>query len=196
MHVRVRAHPALLTPRQNLLELDGQFARGLGNLEHLAHGPDLKTFGNLNINFAQRRSNLCFAVNVYAKVLTKVLEQDVGAVPANLKAEFSKTAKHLRGTLSMARGGHDVDSAGSQFFICVADKTHLDGQYSIFGTTVLGMDVADRIVHGQKRSGAGQGAPVHPVVILKVEILEGTDGLTGEEAAAWEALPADRKSVK
>ncbi len=61
-----------------------------------------------------------------------------------LKAEFSKM-KHKRGVLSMARSAHP-DSAGSQFFICVADTPWLDGQYTVFGEVVSGLDVVDRIV--------------------------------------------------
>jgi peptidyl-prolyl cis-trans isomerase B (cyclophilin B) len=45
----------------------------------------------------------------------------------------------------MARAGHP-DSAGSQFFICVADASFLDRKYSVFGEVVSGMDVADKIV--------------------------------------------------
>ena len=45
----------------------------------------------------------------------------------------------------MARS-QDPDSAGSQFFICVADAPSLNGKYSVFGEVVLGMDVADKIV--------------------------------------------------
>jgi peptidyl-prolyl cis-trans isomerase B (cyclophilin B) len=66
----------------------------------------------------------------------------------NLKAEFNKK-KHKRGIVSMARSGHP-DSAGSQFFICVADASYLDGQYTVFGEVVSGMDVVDKIV-SQKR---------------------------------------------
>jgi peptidyl-prolyl cis-trans isomerase B (cyclophilin B) len=62
----------------------------------------------------------------------------------NVKAEFSKTP-HKRGTLSMARSAHP-DSAGSQFFICVADAPFLDGKYTVFGEVVTGMEVADKIV--------------------------------------------------
>jgi peptidyl-prolyl cis-trans isomerase B (cyclophilin B) len=61
----------------------------------------------------------------------------------SLKAEFSDR-HHQRGTLSMARS-RDPDSAGSQFFICVADAPHLDGQYTVFGEVVSGMDVVDKI---------------------------------------------------
>jgi len=68
----------------------------------------------------------------------------------NLKAEFNKKS-HKRGTLSMARSRHP-DSAGSQFFICVADAPHLNGQYTVFGEVIHGMDVADKIV-SQQRDG-------------------------------------------
>ena len=49
----------------------------------------------------------------------------------------------------MARAGHP-DSAGSQFFICVADAPFLDGEYTIFGEVVEGMDVVDKIVSQPK----------------------------------------------
>jgi cyclophilin family peptidyl-prolyl cis-trans isomerase len=62
-----------------------------------------------------------------------------------VKAEFSKL-KHKRGILSMARKGHDINSGTSQFFIMVADYPPLDGQYSIFGKVIEGMDIADKIV--------------------------------------------------
>lgn len=62
----------------------------------------------------------------------------------SIKAEFSERP-HKRGTLSMARAANP-DSAGSQFFICVADAPFLDRQYSVFGEVVSGMDVADKIV--------------------------------------------------
>lgn len=68
----------------------------------------------------------------------------MGGPGYTVKAEFS-SRPHKRGTLSMARAAHP-DSAGSQFFICVADSAFLDGQYSVFGEVVSGMDVADKIV--------------------------------------------------
>ncbi|HEX9710534.1 MAG TPA: peptidylprolyl isomerase [Candidatus Thermoplasmatota archaeon] len=61
-----------------------------------------------------------------------------------VKAEFNDTP-HKRGVLSMARS-RDPNSAGSQFFICVADASFLDRQYSAFGRVVRGMEVADQIV--------------------------------------------------
>ncbi|MBI3580672.1 MAG: peptidylprolyl isomerase [Nitrospinae bacterium] len=61
-----------------------------------------------------------------------------------IKAEFNDV-HHKRGIVSMARSS-DPDSAGSQFFICVADSEFLDGQYTAFGEVFEGMDVADKIV--------------------------------------------------
>ena len=67
-----------------------------------------------------------------------------------IKGEFASNGvkndlKHTRGVLSMARAMHP-DSAGSQFFIMVADAPHLDGQYAAFGKVTEGMDSADMIV--------------------------------------------------
>ena len=61
----------------------------------------------------------------------------------NMKAEFNKN-KHSRGTLSMARS-QDPDSAGSQFFIVLKDSNFLDGQYTVFGRVISGMDIVDKI---------------------------------------------------
>jgi peptidyl-prolyl cis-trans isomerase B (cyclophilin B) len=62
-----------------------------------------------------------------------------------IKAEFNDKS-HKRGILSMARAA-SPDSAGSQFFICVADSQFLDRQYTVFGEVVSGLDVADKIVN-------------------------------------------------
>ena len=58
---------------------------------------------------------------------------------------FTNNLKHEKGVLSMARAMHP-DSAGSQFFIMVADAPHLDDQYASFGKVIEGMEVADKIV--------------------------------------------------
>ena len=115
--------------------------------------------------------------------------------PANLKAEFSQTAKHVRGTLSMARS-QSVDSAGSQFFICVDVTAQLDGKYTIFGHVVSGIEVADTIVNAEKNPAAGRDAPRNPVAIDKVTIIEGVDGLNETEKAAWDAMPPELQSAK
>lgn len=61
-----------------------------------------------------------------------------------VNAEFS-AARHLRGILSAARDT-DTNSANSQFFICVADAAWLNGQYSVYGRVVSGMNYVDTIV--------------------------------------------------
>ena len=72
----------------------------------------------------------------------------MGGPGHRVKAEFSNRP-HRRGTLSMARS-QDPNSAGSQFFICVADSKFLDGQYTVFGEVVCGMETVDRIVNVQR----------------------------------------------
>jgi len=74
----------------------------------------------------------------------------MGSPGYKVKAEFN-ARKHVRGTLAMARSGHP-DSAGSQFYICYGDTPHLDGQYTIFGQVVEGMDAVDAIKQGDVMS--------------------------------------------
>lgn len=76
--------------------------------------------------------------------------------------------KHDRGVISMARSGQP-DSAGSQFFIMVADSPHLDGQYAGFGKVIEGMDTADGIV-SVKRDRSDK--PREEQRIKKIEIIK------------------------
>jgi len=70
-----------------------------------------------------------------------------GGSGQKLKAEFSNE-KHKRGTCSMARA-MDPNSGDSQFFICFADAPWLDGQYTVWGEVVEGMDNVDKIKRGE-----------------------------------------------
>ena len=65
-------------------------------------------------------------------------------------AEFNET-QHKRGILSMARSS-DPNSAGSQFFICVSDATHLDGKYTVFGEVIENIFVVDHLVNAMTDS--------------------------------------------
>jgi len=65
-----------------------------------------------------------------------------------IPAEFN-SKHHIRGTLAMARAS-DPNSAGSQFYIALAPQPSLDGNYTVFGQVVEGMDVVDQIVVGDK----------------------------------------------
>jgi cyclophilin family peptidyl-prolyl cis-trans isomerase len=65
-----------------------------------------------------------------------------------IKAEFNKQ-KHLRGSVAMARSQHP-DSAGCQFYITFGPTPHLDGNYTVFGRVVSGMEHVDRIKQGDR----------------------------------------------
>ena len=71
----------------------------------------------------------------------------MGGSGTKLNAEFN-SGKHTRGTVSMARAGHP-DSADSQFFICFGDASFLDGQYTVWGQVVSGMENVDKIKRGE-----------------------------------------------
>ena len=77
-----------------------------------------------------------------------------GSDKPNLKAEFSKTP-HVRGVCSMARTPNP-DSANSQFFICFADATFLDGQYTVWGEVVEGMEAVDALPVGEPPRNPGK----------------------------------------
>jgi cyclophilin family peptidyl-prolyl cis-trans isomerase len=87
----------------------------------------------------------------------------------NIKAEFNKN-KHSRGVLSMARS-HDPDSAGSQFFIVLKDSSFLDGQYTIFGRVMKGMDIVDKIA-SLKTDSADAPVDVEKSKMIKVNVSE------------------------
>ena len=70
-----------------------------------------------------------------------------GSSKPNLNAEFSK-APHKRGACSMARA-QNPNSANSQFFICFTDCSFLDGQYTVWGQVVEGMEHVDKIKRGE-----------------------------------------------
>jgi cyclophilin family peptidyl-prolyl cis-trans isomerase len=82
-----------------------------------------------------------------------------GSPLPNLRAEFSppSRARFLRGTVGMARTA-DPNSANSQFFIMFAPNQSLDGQYTIWGRVISGMDAVDRI----KRGAPGSGTVTNP----------------------------------
>jgi cyclophilin family peptidyl-prolyl cis-trans isomerase len=83
-----------------------------------------------------------------SKDQAKRAEHGTGGPGYTIPAEIGK--KHKRGSVAAARQGDQVnpkrESSGSQFYICVVDTTFLDGQYTVFGEVIEGMDVADKIV--------------------------------------------------
>ncbi len=99
-----------------------------------------------------------------------------GGSPDKIKGEFSANGvkndlSHKRGVISMARSSNDMNSASSQFFICHADSTFLDGQYAAFGEVVDGMSVVDSVAAVEvtyNKRGDEKSSPVTKVVIEKV----------------------------
>ena len=89
----------------------------------------------------------------------------------NIKAEFNDHG-HERGVISMARGP-DPDSAGSQFFICLAPVARLDGQYTTFGKLIKGDDVLEKIGDTPvTRNSMGENSkPTKRVMIESVKIV-------------------------
>src|SRR5258707_10493235 len=94
-----------------------------------------------------------------------------GGPDHNIKAEFNDHP-HERGVISMARGP-DPDSAGSQFFICLAPVHRLDHQYTTFGKLIKGDNVLEKIgdTPVTKNSRGEQSKPTKRVVIESVKIV-------------------------
>jgi peptidylprolyl isomerase len=88
----------------------------------------------------------------------------------NLSAEFTSKRHFLRGTCGMARSPANPDSANSQFFIMFAPNPALDGQYTIWGQVVEGMEFVDQIKRGLGDNGtvAGPDRIVHMKVAVDV----------------------------
>ena len=84
-----------------------------------------------------------------------------GSSLPDIEAEFSK-ANHGRGAVSMARS-QNPNSANSQFFICFKDASFLDGQYTVWGYVIEGMEFVDNIKLGEP--------PQDPDKIIKMEII-------------------------
>jgi peptidylprolyl isomerase len=90
-----------------------------------------------------------------------------GSKYPNLKQEFSNVT-FKRGIVGMARRGDSVDSANSQFFIMFADGPSLNGQYTVVGEVVSGMDVVDKLKKAP--AGSPSGTVTDPDKMVKVQV--------------------------
>jgi len=90
-----------------------------------------------------------------------------GSKYPNLKQEFSKLP-FTRGIVGMARRGDSVDTANSQFFIMFAEGASLNGQYTVIGEVVSGMDVVDKLKKAPPGSSGGQ--VTDPDKMVKVQV--------------------------
>lgn len=100
-----------------------------------------------------------------------------GGSENTIKGEFpsngvENTLSHTRGAISMARS-QNPDSASSQFFICHADSTFLDGQYACFGYVTDGMDVVDAVCEAtQPTDGNGTIPADQQPVITAIRVID------------------------
>jgi peptidylprolyl isomerase len=89
-----------------------------------------------------------------------------GSKYPDLKAEFSQTAHFVRGTVGAART-QNPDTANSQFYICFAPAPFLDGQYTIWGQVVSGMEFVDDL----KKGSGSSGSVSNPDKIIKMRLM-------------------------
>jgi peptidylprolyl isomerase len=90
----------------------------------------------------------------------------MGGSGKKLDEEFSRVARHVRGTCSMARS-QNPNSADSQFFIMFDEARSLDGQYTIWGEVVAGMEFVDNI---KKGSSFSNGTVKDPDAIVRMQV--------------------------
>ena len=95
-----------------------------------------------------------------------------GGSGKNIPAEFSNTP-HKRGILSMARA-QDPNSADSQFFIVLKDSPFLDGQYTVFGRVISGMEFVDKI---KKGSPMKNGSVINPDKIISMAVASDVEAI-------------------
>ncbi|MDE6029118.1 MAG: peptidylprolyl isomerase [Clostridiales bacterium] len=94
-----------------------------------------------------------------------------------IKGEFKSNGvnnpiQHVKGTISMART-NVKDSASSQFFICVANTPHLNGEYAAFGKCADEQSIKTAVAYGKARTGRWQyysDIPLNPIVIKTITI--------------------------
>jgi peptidylprolyl isomerase len=144
----VAAMPAPAADLENTLYLDLQYGRVVIELR-----PDLAPNHVARIKELARQG--FYDGIVFHRVIPGFMAQTgdptgtgSGGSGQNIAAEFSQEP-HVRGTVSMARTP-DPDSADSQFFICFADAAFLDGQYTVWGKVVEGMEFVDQITKGDE----------------------------------------------
>jgi peptidylprolyl isomerase len=98
-----------------------------------------------------------------------------GSNYGDLPAEFTNKAKFVRGTVGAARA-QDPNSANSQFYITFGPAPFLDGQYTIWGQVIDGMDAVDKIKRGEP--------PSNPDKIVKVQVASDADQASQDAATA------------
>jgi peptidyl-prolyl cis-trans isomerase B (cyclophilin B) len=88
-----------------------------------------------------------------------------------LKAEYDPNIKHERGAVSLARPNGEPDGGTTHFFICALKASSLDGQYSVFGHVINGLDIVDKIAASQIAEGT-QDKPQDRIEVRRIVIKE------------------------
>lgn len=96
----------------------------------------------------------------------------MGGPGHNIRGEFARNGfanplKHSLGVLSMARSGHP-DSAGSQFFVMVANSPHLDGSYAAFGKVTEGIETALEVAQAPRDASDRPKEPISMTVTAEL----------------------------
>jgi peptidyl-prolyl cis-trans isomerase B (cyclophilin B) len=101
----------------------------------------------------------------------------IGGSDENITGEFANNGienniSHVRGTISMARNGYDMNSASSQFFIVHKDSTYLDGDYAAFGSVVYGIETVDKVAVVSTNSN---DKPFNDIIIESAKFVSPTE---------------------
>jgi peptidylprolyl isomerase len=163
----IAAAPAPAADPENTLYLDLEYGRVVIELR-----PDLAPNHVARIKELARQG--FYDGVVFHRVIAGFMAQTgdptgtgSGGSGQDLKAEFS-SEPHVRGTVSMARA-QDPDSADSQFFICFDAAPFLDGQYTVWGRVVEGMEFVDQITKGDPNAN-GIVPEAERDVIVKMQV--------------------------
>ena len=116
------------------------------------------------------------------------LGNGTGGSGQNIPAEFND-APHVRGAVSMARAAN-INSADSQFFICLGDANFLDHQYTYWGEVVSGMEFVDKIRKGDQ---ANNGAVPYPDRIVRMQVMADAGKAKPKAKKAPAAKPEEKK---
>lgn len=132
---------------------------------HVAQIVKLVKLGAYDTTYLFRITDYFVQLSDVRSSIRPLSEQQAAAV-APIKAEFSNTLKHHKGTLSMARWD-DPNSASSSFSILLKDAPYLDGRYTIFGQLVSGGSVVNKILAIPRENET----PTKKIVVRKAYVI-------------------------
>ncbi|MGE4063606.1 MAG: peptidylprolyl isomerase [Rhodospirillaceae bacterium] len=172
------AAPAAPVPPKETVKLDPEFTLYL-DLEYgrvvIRMRPDLAPVHVARVKELTRQG--FYDGVVFHRVIDGFMAQTgdpqgdgTGGSGKNIQAEFNKES-HVRGAVSMARAAN-INSADSQFFIVLQDSTHLDGNYTLWGQVVSGMEFVDRI---RKGDPSANGRVPYPDRIIRMQVAADAD---------------------